>query len=74
MNAASYVFFGLLLIPLVVFLAWLIKKDNKKNHLGLLVLIAMAIIALIAIIKFDTKFMNTGEGSRLKKSQMPSYR
>lgn len=73
MNAASYVFFGLLLIPLVVFLIWLIRKDKQKNYIGLFVLIAMAIIALVAIIKFDTKFMTTGEGSRLK-SQMPSYR
>lgn len=73
MNAASYVFFGLLLVPLVVFLIWLIRKDKKKNYIGLFVLIAMAIIALIAIIKYDTKFMTTGAGSRLK-SQMPSYR
>lgn len=73
MNAASYVFFGLLLVPLIVFLIWLIRKDKKRNYIGLFVLIAMAIIALIAIIKYDTKFMTTGEGSRLK-SQMPSYR
>lgn len=73
MNTASYVFFGLLLIPLIVFLGWLIKKDKKRNYLGLLVLVAMAVIALIAILKYDSKFMNTGEGSRLK-SQTPSYR
>lgn len=73
MNAASYIFFGLLLIPLIVFLAWLIRKDKKKNYLALLVLVAMAVIALIAIIKYDTKFMNSGEGSRLK-SHTPSYR
>lgn len=73
MNAASYVFFGLLLIPLIVFLGWLIKKDKKRNYLGLLMLVAMAVIALIAILKYDSKFMNTGEGSRLK-SQTPSYR
>ena len=73
MNAASYVFFGLLLIPLIVFLGWLIKKDKKKNYLGLLVLVAMAVIALIAILKYDSKFLSTGEGSRLK-SQTPSYR
>lgn len=73
MNTASYVFFGLLLIPLIVFLGWLIKKDKKRNYLGLFVLVAMAIIALIAILKYDSKFMKTGEGSRLK-SQTPSYR
>nr|WP_121270965.1 hypothetical protein [Pedobacter schmidteae] len=73
MNAASYVFFGLLLVPLIVFLGWVIKKDKKKNYLGLLVLIAMAVIALIAILKYDSKFMKTGEGSKLRH-QMPSYR
>lgn len=73
MNTASYVFFGLLLIPLIIFLGWLIKKDKKRNYLGLLVLVAMAVIALIAILKYDSKFMKTGEGSRLK-SQTPSYR
>lgn len=73
MNAASYVFFGLLLIPLIVFLGWLIKKDKKKNYIGLFVLIAMAVIALIAILKYDSKFMETGAGSTLK-SRPPSYR
>lgn len=73
MNAASYIFFGLLLIPMVVFLGWLLKKDKERSYLGIVVLIAMALIALFAIIKYDSKFMDTGEGSRLK-SQTPSYR
>lgn len=73
MNAASYMFFGLLLIPLIVFLGWLIKKDKNRNYLGLFVLIAMAIIAIIAIVKFDEKFMESGRGSTLK-TQPPSYR
>lgn len=73
MNAASYIFFGLLLIPLVVFLGWLLKKDNERSYIGIVVLIAMALIALFAIIKYDSKFMETGEGSRIK-SQTPSYR
>lgn len=75
MSTPSYIFFGLMLIPLVVFLAWIITKDKERNYIALFVLVGMAIIALIAIIKFDSKFMETGEGSRLKsKSQMPSYR
>ncbi|MNJ87652.1 hypothetical protein D3C87_51750 [compost metagenome] len=73
MNAASYIFFGLLLIPLVVFLGWLLKKDKERSYIGIVVLIAMALIALFAIIKYDSKFMETGEGSRIK-SQTPSYR
>ncbi len=75
MGTASYIFFGIMLIPLVVFMAWIINKDKKRNFMALFVLVAMAVIALIAIIKYDRKFMETGEGSRLKsKSQMPSYR
>ncbi len=73
MNAASYIFFGLLLIPLIVFVVWLIKKDRSRNYLGLLVLIAMIVIALFAVLKYDITFMNTGEGASLK-SQAPSYR
>ncbi|WEK18659.1 MAG: hypothetical protein P0Y49_17875 [Candidatus Pedobacter colombiensis] len=73
MNAASYIFFGLLLIPLIVFLGWLIKKDKERNYIGILVLIGMALIALFAIIKYDSKFMETGEGSRIK-TQAPSYK
>jgi hypothetical protein len=73
MNAASYLFFGLLLIPLIIFLGWLIKKDKKRNYLGLVVLVIMAAIALFAIVKFDDKFMKTGRGSLLNR-QAPSYK
>ena len=73
MNAASYIFFGLMLIPLIVFVVWMIKKDKKRNYLGLLVLVAMVLIALYSILKYDINFMETGEGSTLK-SQTPSYR
>jgi uncharacterized membrane protein YqjE len=66
MNAASYIFFGLLLIPLVVFLIWLIKKDRNRNYIGLFMLIAMIIIALITIIKYDSKFMSTGAGATMQ--------
>lgn len=66
MNAASYIFFGLLLIPLIVFLIWLIKKDSNRNYIGLFMLIAMIIIALIAIIRYDTKFMSTGPGATMQ--------
>jgi hypothetical protein len=73
MNAASYIFFGLLLVPLIIFIIWLIKKDKTRNYLGLIVLVIMIFVALFAILKYDINFMNTGEGSSLK-SQTPSYR
>jgi hypothetical protein len=73
MNAASFIFFGLLLVPLLIFTIWMIKKDKNRNYIGLLVLMLMIMIALFSILKYDIKFMSTGEGSTLK-SQTPSYR
>lgn len=73
MNGASYIFFGLILIPLVIFLGWLIKKDKKRNYIGILVLIGMAVIAVIAIVKFDRKFMNN-QNNVPKIERTPNYR
>ncbi|SMD07484.1 hypothetical protein SAMN04488524_4712 [Pedobacter africanus] len=74
MNGASYIFFGLILLPLVIFLGWLIKKDKKRNYIGILVLIGMAVIAVIAIVKFDSKFMNKVQNNTPKIERSPSYR
>ncbi|TDQ08858.1 hypothetical protein [Pedobacter metabolipauper] len=73
MSVMSFVFFGLMLIPLIIFLVWIIRKDKKRNYLGLSVLVFMAIIAIYAIVKFDSKFI---EANSLvpAKSQAPSYR
>lgn len=57
MNATSLIFFGLMLIPFVLFIAWLIKQDKKKNYLGLVVLLAAIILAVIVAIYVDAKFM-----------------
>lgn len=57
MNATSLIFFGLMLIPVVLFIAWLIKQDKKKNYLGLVVLLAAIIAAVIVAIYVDAKFM-----------------
>ncbi|MEE1945370.1 hypothetical protein VRU48_09635 [Pedobacter sp. KR3-3] len=62
MGTTSYVFFGLLLIPLIVFLIWMIKQDKKKNYLGLFFLLFGIVIALYTIIKLDKNFMeNNGQ-------------
>ncbi len=62
MGTTSYVFFGLLLIPLIVFLIWMIKQDRKKNYLGLFFLLFGIVIALYTIIKLDKNFMeNNGQ-------------
>lgn len=57
MGATSYVFFGLMLIPLIAFLVWMIKQDKKKNYLGLFFLLFGIVIAIFTIIKLDKTFM-----------------
>lgn len=57
MGASSFIFFGLLLIPLVVFLVWIIKQDKKRNYLGLIFLLLGIFIAAYTIIKLDSSFL-----------------
>ena len=73
MSVMSFVFFGLMLIPLIVFLVWIIKKDRNRNYLGLAVLVFMAVVAIYAIVKFDNNFLKTTPALN-GKSQTPSYR
>ncbi|MES2418543.1 MAG: hypothetical protein V4541_10180 [Bacteroidota bacterium] len=56
MVANSYIFFGLLLIPLLVFLAWVIKQDRKRSYLGVLLLLFGVALAAYTIIKLDKKY------------------
>lgn len=73
MSTMSLVFFGLMLLPLLIFLFWLIRKDKDRNYMGLVVLIMMAVIAIVTIVKFDTNFMEARNGVS-QKSQAPSYK
>jgi uncharacterized membrane protein len=57
MSTMSFVFFGLMLIPLIAFLIWVIKQDKKKNYLGLFFLILGVIIATYTILRLDKDFM-----------------
>lgn len=57
MNATSYIFFGLMLIPFIIFIVWLIKQDKRRNYLGLVVLLAAIIVAVIVAIYVDAKYM-----------------
>ncbi|RQO64596.1 MULTISPECIES: hypothetical protein [unclassified Pedobacter] len=57
MSATSFIFFGLMLIPFIVFIVWLIKQDKKRNYLGLAVLLAAIIVAVIVAIYVDAKYM-----------------
>lgn len=74
MGTMSYVFFGLMLLPLVIFLIWLIKKDKNRNYLGLLVLLAMVIIAIVVIVRFDEHFVEKNIPGMAPDSQAPSYK
>ncbi|MDQ8004963.1 MAG: hypothetical protein REI64_09210 [Pedobacter sp.] len=57
MQANSFIFFGLLAIPLIVFLIWVIKQDKKKNYLGLVLLLIGAVIAAYTIVRLDSSFV-----------------
>lgn len=67
MAATSYIFFGLLALPLIIFMVWVIKQDKKKSYVGLLLLIAGMIIAAYSIIKLDKKYTQP-EGQQMPKA------
>ena len=70
MGANSFIFFGLLLIPLLVFLVWMIKQDKKRNYLGLFFLILGIVIATYTIIILDKKYLNP-DGLKPKEGVIP---
>jgi uncharacterized membrane protein YkvI len=57
MNGMSFLFFGLMVVPFVAFLFWLVKQDKKRNYLGLAFLLAAIIVAVIVAVYVDAKFM-----------------
>jgi hypothetical protein len=57
MNSMSFLFFGLMLVPFILFLIWLVKQDKKKNYLGLGLLVVAILIAAYVAINVDLKFM-----------------
>ena len=70
MGANSFIFFGLLLIPLLVFLVWIIRQDKKRNYLGLFFLVVGIVIATYTIIVLDKKYLKT-EGLTPKEGVIP---
>lgn len=58
MNSMSFMFFGLMLIPLIIFLIYLIRQDKKKNYIGLVVLVIAIFAAAYVIITVDAKYMS----------------
>ncbi|TSJ44012.1 hypothetical protein FO440_07505 [Mucilaginibacter corticis] len=56
MSIPSLIFWIIFVIPLVAFLAWLIRQDKRKGWIGLIVL-AIIVVGAIAytIVKNDGK-------------------
>lgn len=61
MATNSYIFFGLLLLPLLSFLIWVIRQDKNKSYWGILLLIAGIILAAYSIITLDRKYTRPEE-------------
>jgi uncharacterized membrane protein len=56
MNIPSLIFYAVFVIPLVIFLIWLMRQDKRKGKIGLIVL-AVMIIGGIAYMYWKTKGM-----------------
>lgn len=57
MGTNSFIFFGLLLIPLLAFLIWIIRQDKKRNYLGLFFLVLGIVLATYTIVVLDKKYL-----------------
>ncbi len=51
MTAASYIFYGIFVIPLLGFLIWLLRQDKRKGWIGLVALAITVIGALLWMYK-----------------------
>ena len=56
MTGPSLIFWTIFVIPLVIFLIWLIRQDKRKGWIGLIVL-AVIVVGAVAytIVKNDGK-------------------
>lgn len=57
MATTSYIFFGLMLIPLIIFLIWMFKQDKNRNYIGITLLVIAMVATAYTIIKLDQNFM-----------------
>ncbi len=61
MGVMSYVFFGLLVLPLALFIGWMIKQDRRRNLLGIVLLIIGILIASYTIVRLDKSFVQNNK-------------
>lgn len=47
MNIPSLIFWTIFVVPLVIFLIWVMKQDKRKSKLGLFVLIFMVVVGIV---------------------------
>lgn len=47
MNFPSLIFWAVFVVPLVIFLIWLMRQDKKKGTTGLVVLIILVVVAVV---------------------------
>lgn len=74
MGTNSLIFFGLLLIPLIAFLIWVIRQDKKKNYLGLFFLVLGVIIASYTIIRLDSNFLKNKQNVKPAAPKASSFK
>jgi hypothetical protein len=56
MNAASFIFWAIFVLPFVVFLVWLMRQDkNKRNSKNGLIILAIMVVGAIAYMYWKTK-------------------
>jgi len=54
MDFPSLIFYAVFVIPLVIFLVWLMRQDKRKGKIGLIVL-AVTVIGGIVYMYWKTK-------------------
>jgi glucan phosphoethanolaminetransferase (alkaline phosphatase superfamily) len=55
MNGATYIFWLVFVVPLIVFLAWLMRQDKRKGRIGIIVLVVL-IVGVIAYMYLKKMF------------------
>lgn len=55
MNAATYIFWAIFVIPLIVFLYWVMRQDKRKGKIGIIVLVIL-VVGVIVYMYFKKMF------------------
>jgi cbb3-type cytochrome oxidase subunit 3 len=59
MTPASYIFWAIFVLPLIVFLVWVLRQDKRKGKFGLIVL-AVIVIGVIVYMYWHNMFTASG--------------